>query len=152
MLNKDFSKFGKHFQENLVQIMFEDRVFCDQVGEVFKIEFLEQKYLQQFVSEKKVAVLGDMGELGDMQTDMHMSIIPSIIAAGVSKLFLVGNLMNQIKDKLPDDMEIKSYKDINEMIADNNINFEDGQIILIKGSRSMKLENLAKNLGVKSVL
>ncbi|CAN0571147.1 unnamed protein product [Ectocarpus sp. 12 AP-2014] len=110
------------------------------------------QYLRQFVSEKKVAVLGDMGELGDMQTDMHMSIIPSIIAAGVSKLFLVGNLMNQIKDKLPDDMEIKSYKDINEMIADNNINFEDGQIILIKGSRSMKLENLAKNLGVKSVL
>ncbi len=51
MLNKDFSKFGKHFQENLVQIMFEDRVFCDQVGEVFKIEFLEQKYLQQFVDK-----------------------------------------------------------------------------------------------------
>ena len=49
MLNKDFSKFGKHFQENLVQIMFEDRAFCDQVGEVFKVEFLEQKYLQQFV-------------------------------------------------------------------------------------------------------
>ena len=45
MLNKDFSKFGKHFQENLVQIMFEDRAFCDQVGEVFKVEFLEQKYL-----------------------------------------------------------------------------------------------------------
>tara|TARA_A100001391_G_scaffold199277_1_gene182011 strand:- start:274 stop:1635 length:1362 start_codon:yes stop_codon:yes gene_type:complete len=51
MLNKDFSKFGKHFQENLVQIMFEDRAFCDQVGEVFKVEFLEQKYLQQFVEK-----------------------------------------------------------------------------------------------------
>ncbi len=29
--------------------MFEDRAFCDQVGEVFKVEFLEQKYLQEFV-------------------------------------------------------------------------------------------------------
>ena len=36
MLNKDFSKFGKHFQENLVQIMFEDRAFCDQLAEVLK--------------------------------------------------------------------------------------------------------------------
>ncbi len=51
MLNKDFSKFGKHFQENLVQIMFEDRAFCDQLAEVFKIEFLEQKYLQVFVEK-----------------------------------------------------------------------------------------------------
>ena len=51
MLNKDFSKFGKHFQENLVQIMFEDRAFCDQLGEVFKVEFLEQKYLQAFVEK-----------------------------------------------------------------------------------------------------
>jgi len=51
MLNKDFSKFGKHFQENLVQIMFEDRAFCDQLGEVFKTEFLEQKYLQMFVEK-----------------------------------------------------------------------------------------------------
>lgn len=51
MLNKDFSKFGKNFQENLVQIMFEDRVFCDQLGEVFKVEFLEQKYLQAFVEK-----------------------------------------------------------------------------------------------------
>lgn len=49
MQNNDFSKFGKHFQESLVQIMFEDRAFCDQVGEVFKAEFLEQKYLQEFV-------------------------------------------------------------------------------------------------------
>ena len=51
MLNKDFSKFGKNFQENLVQIMFDDRVFCDQLGEVFKVEFLEQKYLQAFVEK-----------------------------------------------------------------------------------------------------
>ena len=47
MLNKDFSKFGKHFQENLVQIMFEDRAFCDQVGEVFKVEFLVRFLFKQ---------------------------------------------------------------------------------------------------------
>lgn len=110
------------------------------------------QYLQQFVSDKKVAVLGDMGELGQMQSDMHMSVVPSIIAAGVSKLYLVGSLMSQIRDEFSDDIEVKSYQDINEMITDNNINFEDGQVLLIKGSRSMRLENLAKSLGVKNVL
>lgn len=110
------------------------------------------EYLQQFVSEKKVAVLGDMGELGDKQADMHMAIVPSIIAAGVSKLYLVGGLMSQIKDQFPNDIEVKTYQDINAMLADDNIYFEDGQILLIKGSRSVKLENLAKSLGVKDVL
>ena len=109
------------------------------------------QYLQQFVSDKKVAVLGDMGELGHMQTGLHMSIVPSIIAAGVSKLFLVGKLMSQIKDQFPDNIEVKTYQDINEMLADVNVYFQDGQILLIKGSRSMKLEGLAKSLGVVNV-
>jgi archaellum biogenesis ATPase FlaH len=45
----DFSRFGKAFQENLVQLMLMDRVFCDQIKEVMDIQFLELKYLQAFV-------------------------------------------------------------------------------------------------------
>ena len=45
----DFSRFGKAFQENLVQLMLMDRVFCDQIKEVMDIQFLELKYLQTFV-------------------------------------------------------------------------------------------------------
>ena len=110
------------------------------------------KYLQQFVSGKKVAVLGDMGELGDMQNEMHMSVVPSIIEAGISKLFLVGSVISQIKDSFSNDIEIKLYKNVDEMIVDNSANFEDGDLLLIKGSRSVKLESLAKSLGVKNVL
>lgn len=45
----DFSRFGKAFQENLVQLMLVDRTFCDQLKEVMDIQFLELKYLQTFV-------------------------------------------------------------------------------------------------------
>jgi hypothetical protein len=45
----DFSRFGKNFQENLVQLMLVDRTFCDQLKEVMDIQFLELKYLQTFV-------------------------------------------------------------------------------------------------------
>lgn len=45
----DFSRFGKAFQENLVQLMLLDRTFCDQLKEVMDIQFLELKYLQAFV-------------------------------------------------------------------------------------------------------
>ena len=47
----DFSRFGKHFQENLVQLMLEERGFCEQMQEVLDINFLELKYLQVFVQK-----------------------------------------------------------------------------------------------------
>ena len=43
-----FLKFGKKFQENMCQLMLEDRPFFDQISEVLKIEFFELKYLQIF--------------------------------------------------------------------------------------------------------
>ena len=48
-LAEDFSKFGKIFQCKLVQIMFYERPFCDQIREVFKTNYLETRYLQAFV-------------------------------------------------------------------------------------------------------
>jgi len=45
----DLSRFGRAFQENLVQLILIDRPFSDQIREVFSIEFLELKYLQEFV-------------------------------------------------------------------------------------------------------
>ena len=50
-INKDhdtFSRFGKSFQENMCQLMLEERPFFDQISEVLNIEFFEKKYLQIF--------------------------------------------------------------------------------------------------------
>ena len=44
-----FSKFGKSFQESLVQLIVEQRVFADQIEEVLDIEFIEFKYLRALI-------------------------------------------------------------------------------------------------------
>jgi hypothetical protein len=46
-----FEKYGTKFQENLVQIILDDRVFCDQISEVLDTNFLELKYLRLFVEK-----------------------------------------------------------------------------------------------------
>ena len=46
---QDFSKFGKLFQESLVQLLLEDRPFCDQMEEVIDLEFFELAYLRGMV-------------------------------------------------------------------------------------------------------
>ena len=48
---EDFSKFGKHFQESMVQLMLEDRAYCDQITEVLDPNFFELAYLQVFVNK-----------------------------------------------------------------------------------------------------
>jgi len=47
----DFSKYGKAFQEDLSQLILEDRSFSDQMQEVLKFEFFEFRYLQVFVQK-----------------------------------------------------------------------------------------------------
>ncbi len=44
-----FGRYGKTFQEGLVQLIFEDRPFADQITEVLDINFLELEYLQVFL-------------------------------------------------------------------------------------------------------
>ena len=48
---QDFSKFGTKFQENLVNLILDDRVFADQISEVLDINFLELKYLRLFTQK-----------------------------------------------------------------------------------------------------
>ena len=47
----DFGRYGKTFQEGLVQLIFEDRPFADQITEVLDVSFLELEYLRVFVSK-----------------------------------------------------------------------------------------------------
>jgi UDP-N-acetylmuramoyl-tripeptide--D-alanyl-D-alanine ligase len=110
------------------------------------------EYLKQFVSNRKAAVIGDMAELGDRAFDLHMSLVSFIIDSGISKLFLVGQLASQIKDSFPDSIKVKSYQNTDQIIADSENSFNDVDILLIKGSRGVGLEKLAKNLRVENVL
>ena len=46
-----FSRYGKAFQEGLIQLIYEDRPFADQITEVLDINFIELEYLRVFVSK-----------------------------------------------------------------------------------------------------
>ena len=47
----NFGRYGKTFQEGLVQLIFEDRPFADQITEVLDVNFLELEYLRVFVQK-----------------------------------------------------------------------------------------------------
>ena len=45
----NFGRYGKTFQEGLVQLIFEDRPFADQITEVLDVNFIELEYLRVFL-------------------------------------------------------------------------------------------------------
>ena len=49
--NVNFGRYGKAFQEGLVQLVFEDRSFADQITEVLDVQFLELEYLRVFTTK-----------------------------------------------------------------------------------------------------
>jgi RecA/RadA recombinase len=49
--NVNFGRYGKNFQEGLVQLIFEDRPFADQITEVLNVGFLDLEYLRVFITK-----------------------------------------------------------------------------------------------------
>ena len=50
---KNFSRFGKSFQEDLCHLVLNDRGFADQIFEVLDLSFLELKHLRVFIGKIK---------------------------------------------------------------------------------------------------
>lgn len=101
---------------------------------------LSIKSLMNVDARKKCLILGDMKELGEQEIQMHAEILSYIENESWDFVALVGDLFFKADPSL----KFKHYKNINELVDD--IGFVKSKIenttLLLKGSRSMKLENL----------
>ena len=108
--------------------------------------------LSQSKGQNKVAILGDMGELGKRSNDLHKCMVPYIKDAGISKLFLVGSAMGVLSKDFSENISVQCYSGAGELAAEIDKHISGDETILIKGSRGMKLEKIAVALGVENVL
>ncbi len=101
-------------------------------------------------SGRKIAVLGDMLELGAIEEDAHRGIGEMVHKAGIDLLFVKGKLGAEIavgagKAGMQSD-KIYICKDSGEIIGRLKTLVREDDIILVKGSRLMKMEEVAENL------
>ncbi len=99
--------------------------------------------------QKRVLILGDMYELGNDEKELHQSVA-SVITAPLTHLFTVGEKGKWIAEALlennHDKIEVNSYQDKAELVKHIKPLLDHGCIVLIKASRGMKLETIAKEL------
>ena len=92
--------------------------------------------------KRKVLILADMLELGQDQETYHTSLLPVLIQYKVDKLITVGKLSKLLYNLAPESMKLASFynsDELKEHIKDL-INLHD--LIMIQGSRGMKLEKV----------
>lgn len=128
------------------------RIICDYYNSSPQSLRASLEHFSSFNDADKIVVLGDMGELGAAQSTLHKAMVPYIIDSGATKLFLVGDAMGQLKEDFPSNISARLYSCVDELIAEIDQYIQGGELILIKGSRSLKLDKLAKHLGVLNVL
>ena len=93
--------------------------------------------------DKKLLILGDMFELGEYSFDEHMFVVKYIENKKNTKSFLVGNEFYKHKKQSLTISFYKTKNDLKKFISKNKIKETS---ILIKGSRSMQMEDLINTL------
>ncbi|KAA8371783.1 UDP-N-acetylmuramoyl-tripeptide--D-alanyl-D-alanine ligase [Leuconostoc carnosum] len=108
--------------------------------------------LKAIPAPHKYLVLGDMLELGEQADDLHAGLGQTVLDANVDGVYIVGPLLNQnmapILQARFDSAHLHQYEtdQLAELIEDLKTLGEKGDVILLKASHGIHLENVVNAL------
>lgn len=96
---------------------------------------------------RRVAVLGRMVNLGERAAELHASLVAPIVTAGFDKVFMHGEEMASVAEKLPERLNGGLFQDARRL-ADAAMDYlRDGDMVLVKGSvRGSEFRSMPKFL------
>lgn len=102
--------------------------------------------LEQVAEGRKVAVLGDMLELGNIAVDAHHRLGKMVAESGVSVVITVGDLAQSIAETARECgvPEAVACGDHEQAWRELSARLKSGDTILVKGSRGMRMEQIIK--------
>ena len=88
---------------------------------------------------KKIAVLGEMLELGQNTREYHQNLINEVKDAGIDIVFAAGVGMQSLFEELPDALKGKFEKEAKALVPHLTSAIQDGDIVFVKGSKGSKV-------------
>jgi UDP-N-acetylmuramoyl-tripeptide--D-alanyl-D-alanine ligase len=95
---------------------------------------------------RRLAVLGEMGELGDYSVESHAALAPLAQTSGIDLAFACGSLMTHFHEKLPVSCQGGHMATIEELIPLVEDQIKPGDVLLVKGSKSSRVNLLVEAL------
>ena len=100
--------------------------------------------MKNIEGKRRIAVLGTMRELGHNSEEAHEEIGKYAKENGIEKVLCFGDFSENIKEGYGEGCTV--YENKEELIKDLLNIICDGDIILVKASRSLKFEEITKAL------
>ena len=99
-------------------------------------------------SGRRIAVLGDMGELGAEEKELHRSIGKAVAASGIDALFCAGTLAEEYANeaKANPECEVHYKKTREEMTEELLAYVKEGDTVLVKASHFMEFPKVVEAL------
>ena len=112
------------------------------INDAYNASYESMKYALQYLSEipgkRKIAVLGDMFELGDYAEELHRKVGKEIEKNNIDILITAGEASKYIDEEAKNVKEKIHLKDKKEVVEKLKEIQKEGDIILIKASNGMK--------------
>ncbi len=100
------------------------------------------QYLARY-DGRKIAVLGDMLELGSYSLKEHQAVGKLAVDYGIDMLFLYGSEMEAVSVT---DIPVYHFNDKELLVSYLKDEIKMGDIVLLKGSRSLEMEDVVHQL------
>ena len=110
------------------------------------LEILKSVQFDTKKSSRKIAILGDMLELGVKEKEFHRDIANNSNIFSFDTIHCVGSLMKELYLELPQEKKGLLVSNPSDLLSHILINAEDRDIYLIKGSNSIGLSFIANKL------
>ena len=95
---------------------------------------------------RRIAVLGDMLELGERSAELHAGLAEAVEGAGVDLLYVSGNEMRQLWEAAPARLRAARVEDPRELPDMLRTDLRAGDVVMIKGSLGSRMMPVARAL------
>ncbi|MEX6504773.1 UDP-N-acetylmuramoylalanyl-D-glutamyl-2,6-diaminopimelate--D-alanyl-D-alanine ligase [Jiella sp. M17.18] len=95
---------------------------------------------------RRIAVLGDMLELGRHAPELHAGLAEPIVRAGIEKVFLAGEEMKALDDVLASQISCEWHENNGELLAALLKTIRAGDVVMMKASKSIGFAGLIEKV------
>ncbi len=99
-----------------------------------------------YEKNRKIAVLGDMLELGDESEKFHLSLKKNLQENKIDKVYLIGHFMEILHKELPEEIRGGFFEKTESLFDRLKADIRPGDVVLIKASNGMKLAKVIDGL------
>ena len=106
------------------------------------------EFLSQHTGDRKIAVLGDMFELGEYSKELHRKVGEEVVKNKIDILICAGENAKYIIEEVQKDSKIKTYfmHNSEEIVEKLSQELRIGDVVLVKASNGMKFFEICQKL------